>query len=121
MPNNAIGPNFLTLQVRDLERAREFYTNTVGFTTTETAAPNAVVLDTQPIKIALRKAVIDLDSVPELGWGVVLWIKAEDPDKLAEVVASAGVTITKPPCDGFCGREFQFKDPDGYELTVYEG
>ncbi|MFF8608450.1 VOC family protein [Streptomyces sp. NPDC015346] len=118
---NAIGPNFLTLQVRDVERSRRFYTDVVGFKETDSKVPTAAVLDTAPIKLALRQATIDLDSVPELGWGVVLWIKAEDPDGLAKIVAEQGVTITKPPCDGFCGREFQFKDPDGYELTVYEG
>ncbi|MGO1051411.1 VOC family protein [Crossiella sp. CA198] len=119
--SNAVGPNFLTLQVRDLERSKRFYTELVGFTPTESKVPTAVVLDTAPIKLALRQSAIDLDSVSELGWGVVLWIKAEDPDKLAKELAAEGVTITKPPCDGFCGREFQFKDPDGYELTIYEG
>ncbi|MYV53645.1 VOC family protein [Streptomyces sp. SID3212] len=118
---NVIGPNFLTLQVRDVERSRKFYTEVVGFKPTESKVPTAAVLDTEPIKIALRQATIDLDSVTELGWGVVLWIKANDPDKLAKQLAESDVTITKPPCDGFCGREFQFRDPDGYELTVYEG
>ncbi|RKT55707.1 VOC family protein [Saccharothrix australiensis] len=122
MPDNAIGPNFLTLQVRDVERSVRFYTELVGFPAAESSKnPDAVVLETRPIKVALRRAGIDLDAVPRLGWGVVLWIKAEDPDGLAAKLAAADVTITKPPCDGFCGREFQFRDPDGYELTVYEG
>jgi catechol 2,3-dioxygenase-like lactoylglutathione lyase family enzyme len=122
VPNNAIGPNFLTLQVRDVQRSLSFYTELVGFEAAESSKnPNAAVLETQPIKLALRKAQIDLDAVPELGWGVVLWVKAENPDKLAAELAAADVTITKPPCDGFCGREFQFRDPDGYELTIYEG
>jgi catechol 2,3-dioxygenase-like lactoylglutathione lyase family enzyme len=123
MSHNAIGPNFLTLQVRDLERARRFYTDVVGFTPAESKVPTAAVFATEPIRLALRQTSVDLDAVGEgrLGWGVVLWIKAEDPDRLAKELAAADVTITKPPCDGFCGREFQFRDPDGYELTVYEG
>ncbi|WP_158845602.1 VOC family protein [Saccharothrix deserti] len=122
MPTNAIGPNFLTLQVRDVERSLRFYTELMGFEPTESSKnPNAAVLDTKPIKLALRKSVIDLDAVSQLGHGVVIWIHAEDPDKLAAHLAEHDVTITKPPCDGFCGREFQFKDPDGYELTIYTG
>lgn len=119
---NAVGPNFLTLQVRDLERARSFYADVMRFPQEpDSKNPNAVVFDTAPIRLALRKASVDLDSVSELGWGVVIWVKAADPDRLAKELAERDVTITKPPCDGFCGREFQFRDPDGYELTVYEG
>jgi catechol 2,3-dioxygenase-like lactoylglutathione lyase family enzyme len=123
MSHNAIGPHFLTLQVRDLERARRFYTEVVGFPPAESKVPTAAVFATEPIRLALRQASIDLDAVApdKLGWGVVLWIKAKDPDQLAKELAAYDVTITKPPCDGFCGREFQFRDPDGYELTVYEG
>lgn len=118
---NAVGPNFLTLQVRDLERAKQFYTDVVGFTPGESKAPNAAVFETTPIKLALRQTSIDLDSVEKLGWGVVIWIVAADPDGLAKKLETHDIEITKPPCDGFCGREFQFRDPDGYELTVYEG
>jgi predicted enzyme related to lactoylglutathione lyase len=118
---NAIGPDFLTLQVRDLERARRFYTEVVGFAPTESKVPTAAVFATSPIRLALRQATVDLDAAGGLGWGVVIWIKAEDPDRLAKRLEEQHVTITKPPCDGFCGREFQFRDPEGYELTVYEG
>nr|MDT0662547.1 VOC family protein [Micromonospora sp. DSM 115978] len=119
--SNVVGPNFLTLQVRDLERSRAFYRDVVGFVPGESKAPNAAVFEADPINLALRQTSIDLDSVSQLGWGVVIWIKAKDPDGLAGHLQQHGVTLTKPPCDGFCGREFQFRDPDGYELTVYEG
>ena len=101
--------------------SRRFYTEIVGLPPCDSKVPTAAVFDTEPIKLALRQTAIDLDSVPQLGWGVVLWIKALDPDRLAKELQAANVTLTKPPCDGFCGREFQFRDVDGYELTVYEG
>ncbi|MGN9908990.1 VOC family protein [Phytohabitans sp. LJ34] len=119
---NAVGPNFLTLQVRDLERSRRFYADLLGFKQEPVSKnPNAIVFETTPIKLALRRTTIDLDSVSQLGWGVVIWVHAEDPDRLAKDLAEQDITITKPPCDGYCGREFQFRDPDGYELTIYEG
>ncbi|GAA2777976.1 VOC family protein [Saccharopolyspora taberi] len=122
MSTNVVGPDFLTLQVSDLERSRRFYTETVGFTQVESKIPNAAVLGAKPIKIALRQATDDLSIVSQLGHGVVIWIKAEDPDKLVAEIAAAGVEITKPICDGSCGREFIFRDPfDGYQITIYEG
>ncbi|MEV0085184.1 VOC family protein [Saccharopolyspora sp. NPDC050642] len=121
MSTNVVGPDFLTLQVRDLERARRFYTEVVGFSTVESKVPNAAVLAAAPIRIALRQATIDLDEVAKVGHGVVVWIKAENPDKLHEQLTAAGVPISKPICDGSCGREFIFEDPDGYLITVYEG
>ena len=121
MSRNAVGPNFLTLQVRDLERSRAFYRDLVGLPPGDSKVPTAAVFDTEPIQLAVRQATVDLDAVDKLGWGVVLWIKAEEPDRLAKELSAADVEITKPPCDGFCGREFQFRDPDGYELTIYEG
>ncbi len=122
MSGNAVGPNFLTLQVHDLERSRRFYTELLGLPPSTAPGPaNAAVFETRPIKLAVRQATIDLDAVSEVGWGVVVWIKAEDPDLLAKQLADAGVEISRPPCDGACGREFAFVDPDGYELTIYEG
>ncbi|GAB3210875.1 VOC family protein [Marinactinospora thermotolerans] len=118
---NVVGPDFLTLQVRDLERSTRFYTELVGFVTVPSKVPNAAVLGAEPIRIALRQATDDLDSVERLGWGIVVWIKAEDPDKLAERLRAEGVRIVKPLCDGSCGREFIFEDPDGYRITIYEG
>lgn len=118
---NVVGPDFLTLQVRDLERSRRFYTELVGFHTVPTKVPNAAVLGSTPIKVALRQATDDLDEVAKLAWGVVIWIKAEDPDKVAATLADNGVNIVKPLCDGACGREFIFEDPDGYRITIYEG
>ncbi|WP_223839953.1 MULTISPECIES: VOC family protein [Saccharopolyspora] len=121
MSTNVVGPDFLTLQVRDLERARRFYTEVVGFSTVESKVPNAAVLGAEPIRIALRQATIDLDEVAKVGHGVVVWIKAENPDKLHAQLTSADVPISKPICDGSCGREFIFEDPDGYLITIYEG
>ncbi|TQN28301.1 glyoxalase/bleomycin resistance protein/dioxygenase superfamily protein [Haloactinospora alba] len=118
---NVVGPDFLTLQVRDLERSRRFYTDIVGFHTVPTKVPNAAVLGSEPIKVALRQATDDLDAVSKVAWGVVIWIKAEDPDKVAAKLAEHDVPIVKPLCDGSCGREFIFEDPDGYRITIYEG
>lgn len=117
---NAVGVNFMTLQVRDLEGSRRFYTDLVGLTPKDESPPNTAVFATEPIPMALREASIDLDAVETLGWGVVIWLKAVDPDALWERLSSAGVTIVEEPCDAACGRTFVFEDPDGYRITVHD-
>lgn len=117
---NALGVNFVTIQVRDLERSRRFYAEQVGLPQKEDAPPNAAVFATEPIPMALRQASIDLDAVTSLGWGIVLWLKANDPDALSARLSSAGVKIIEQPCDSACGRTFVFEDPDGYRITVHD-
>lgn len=117
---NAVGFNFFTLQVRDLERSRRFYTDVLGLAPKDSSPPNAQVFATTPIPFAVREASVDLDAVDKLGWGVVMWMKAEDPDALHKQLADVGVEIIEEPCDQACGRVFVFADPDGYLVTVHD-
>lgn len=120
LARNAVGVNFVTIQVRDLDRSRRFYTEQVGLTPKEQSPPNAAVFATEPIPMAVREASIDLDAVEKLGWGVVLWLKAEDPDALCKKLADAGTAIIEQPADNVCGRTFVFEDPDGYQIMVHD-
>lgn len=81
--------------------------------------PHAVVFDTKPITFAIREPLVDLNKVPQLGWGVVLWLAADDADALHASLVQAGVTILAPLADGPFGRFFTFSDPDGYGITVH--
>lgn len=114
-----IGPDFLALQVRDLDASRQFYTERLGLTAAPHSPPDAVVFDTRPIAFALRRPLVDLDASPYLGWGISLWIAADDADALHRALADAGVTVVAPPADGPFGRFFTFRDPDGYGITVH--
>ena len=62
---SAIGPDFISLQVRDLERSAAFYERHLGLTRAKTAPPHAVVFDTQPIPFAVREPLpgVDLDTL----------------------------------------------------------
>jgi predicted enzyme related to lactoylglutathione lyase len=114
-----IGPDFIALQVRDLEASKQFYTEQLGLKVAERSPPDAVVFDTKPIAFAIRRPLVDLQASPHLGWGVSLWVAADDADVLHRVLADAGVTIVAPPADGPFGRFFTFRDPDGYGITVH--
>ncbi len=114
------GPDFITLHVRDLDASRRFYAEVVGFPLSPEVRPNAVAFATRPIAFAIRKAQIDLDAVPHLGHGIILWFLADDAAALHAQMVERGVTIESGLADGPFGKTFTFRDPDGYHITVHD-
>jgi catechol 2,3-dioxygenase-like lactoylglutathione lyase family enzyme len=114
----AIGPDFVSLQVRDLEASADFYTERLGLRRAP-GPPHAVVFATDPIPFALREPAVDLDATDRLGWGVALWLKADDVEAIHEDLVRHDVTIVTAPFDGPFGRTFSFADPDGYTVTLH--
>jgi predicted enzyme related to lactoylglutathione lyase len=116
------GPDFIGLQVRDLDKAADFYETHLGLERAAGAPPHAVVFATEPIAFAVREPLpgVDLDAVsPRPGAGVVLWLGADDAQEVHDRLAAHGVPIVVPPFDGPFGRTFTFTDPDGYAVTVH--
>lgn len=114
-----IGPDFIALQVSDLEVSAEFYSEQLGLERAAQSPPGAVVFATAPIPFAIREPSVDLQAVERLGWGVALWLKTDDPQVLHERLVHAGVRIVTEPFDGPFGRTFVFADPDGYAVTIH--
>ena len=114
------GPDFVALQVRDLEGSARFYTERLGLRRAAGSPPGAVVFATEPIPFAVREALADLDAVSRPGRGVALWLKADgDIDALHDDLAKRGVAIVTAPSDSPFGRTFAFADPDGYVITMH--
>lgn len=118
---SATGPDFVALQVRDLETSAAFYEHQLGLTRTANSPPEAVVFATEPIPFAVREPLVDLDAVDRLGWGIALWLHCDDADALCAWLREAGVTIAAEPGDSPFGRTFAFVDPDGYRLVAHDG
>ena len=117
------GPDFIALQVRDLEAAAAFYETRLGLRRAPVSPPHAVVFATRPASFAVRTPLpgLDLDAVtPQPGAGVALWLKADDAQSLHDDLAAAGVPIVAAPIDGPFGRTFTFRDPDGYAVTIHD-
>ncbi len=118
------GPDFLALQVRDLDRSATFYESRLGLRRLPASPPGAVVFDTKPVPFAVREPLpgTDLEAAsPRPGVGVSLWLFADAAQELHDQLAAAGVPIVSAPMDGPFGRMFTFVDPDGYALTVHDG
>lgn len=115
------GPDFISLQVRDLERAAQFYEGHLGLQRAPQSPPNAVVFSTTPIPFAVREPLpgTDLDSVAHPGVGVGLWLQCDGVEELHAALVAAGTQILAPPTSGPFGTTFVLADPDGYAITVH--
>ena len=118
---NLLGPDFISLQVRNLATSRTFYTEMLGLTIDERFnTADFVLFDTSTIPFALSEAKVNLDEAPHPGWGVALWIDCDNVNELHAKMEAAGATIIQQPYDGPFGRTFVFADPDGYRITANE-
>jgi predicted enzyme related to lactoylglutathione lyase len=115
------GPDFISLQVRNLSASRAFYKETLGFTTdSRFDASDFVLFDTNSIPFGLREASVNMDEAPHPGRGVALWIDCARVDELYAKLQANEATIITPPYDSLFGRAFVFADPDGYRITANE-
>jgi predicted enzyme related to lactoylglutathione lyase len=114
-----LGPDFISLQVRDLTASRTFYTRTLGLAVDESfTAPDFVLFESSTIPFGLGQAPAGTDGASAPGRGVALWIDCDDVDALHAALEAAGATIIRPPQDGPFGRCVVFADPDGYRITA---
>jgi predicted enzyme related to lactoylglutathione lyase len=115
------GPDFLALQVRDLERAARFYEQRLGLRRAPVSPPGAIVFATEPVAFAVRDPLpgTDLDA-GQPGLGVALWMGADDAQALHDELAADHTEIVQAPFDGPFGRTFVVRDPDGYAITIHD-
>jgi predicted enzyme related to lactoylglutathione lyase len=119
---STLGPDFIALQVRDLDAAAAFFELHLGLRRTPDSPPGAVVFDTAPIPFAVREPLPGVDlsaAAPHPGTGVALWLAVEDADALHDRLVSVGVEVLGPVSDSPFGRTFAFIGPEGYALTAH--
>jgi predicted enzyme related to lactoylglutathione lyase len=116
------GPDFVSLQVRDLAASQAFYERYLGLVRSPAGPPHAVVFDTRPIAFALRDLVegTDLDAAPQPGVGTSVWLHATDVQAVHDALVADGRAIVTAPFDGPFGRTFVLADPDGYQVTLHD-
>jgi predicted enzyme related to lactoylglutathione lyase len=117
----ATGPDFISLQVRDLESSAAFYEQYLGLVRNPAGPPHAVVFDTKPVAFAVRDPLpgVDLAAIQQAGEGIAVWLHAPDAQQIHDALAEDRVRIVTEPFDGPFGRTFTFADPDGYQITLH--
>lgn len=114
--------DFASLQVRNLEVSKAFYTNKLGFELSEMSNPYAYVFkyNQGEASFAIRTPIGNLDG-KELGVGSSIWFAIDERiEELQNQLSEKGVmllgTINHTPF----GKTLMVKDPDGYIITFLE-
>src|SRR5271156_1563857 len=91
----ATGPDFISLQARDLDASQAFYEQSPGLVRSQAGPPHAVVFETKPIAFALRDVVpgTDLASVAQPGIGAAIWLHATDVQAIYDALVADGHAI----------------------------
>jgi predicted enzyme related to lactoylglutathione lyase len=112
---------FVSIQVRDLEQSREFYTNLLGFKQSDMINPAAVVFEQAAGAVfAIRKPLVNLDAVSQLGHGVALWFGVADIEQNFQSFQAKGGKVVQAIQDTPFGKTFVVADPDGYQITIQQ-
>ena len=113
---------FVSLQVRDLEVSKTFYTAKLGFELAAIDNPAAYIFkyNNGEASFAIRKPIADVGE-KELGIGVSLWFAMDEniEDLQTKLIAQQVIllgTINPSPF----GKTLMVKDPDGYIITFLE-
>ena len=118
-----VGPDFVALQVRDLEKSAQFYEQRLGLQRSPHHPDDAIVFNTHPIPFAVRKPLpgVDLDvTSPYPGTGVALWIYVPNSQQLFDELEEYGAKVETPLNETPLGTAFSLRDPDGYLLTIHD-
>lgn len=113
---------FASLQVRDLEASRKFYTEKLGFEASQASNPHACIFSYNKgeSSFAIRTPIGDLQD-KELGVGTSLWFTIDgNIEHLQATLLQQNVVLLGPVQNTPFGRIIIAKDPDGYNITFLE-
>lgn len=113
-------------QVRDVPRAVEFYTNTLGFTLDHQALPAFGQVSIGGLKLVLSgpgasgsRAMPDGRRQEPGGWNRVILRVNDLPARIAEL-GERGAHFRNEMEVGPGGRQIQIEDPDGNPIELFE-
>ena len=103
------GPDFLSIQVRDLQRSAGFYERELGLQPMAGSPPGVVAFQTSPIPFAVREPLpgTDLDAGPA-GLGVLLSLRADDAQALHDQLKTHSVPILTRTSNSVNARTCKF-------------
>lgn len=113
--------DFASLQVKDLDVSKDFYTNKLGFEIS-VLTPEACIFSYKQgeASFAIRKPMANLVG-KELGIGVSLWFAIDgNIEDFLQQLSSVAVEPLGPINNTPFGKTLIVKDPDGYNITFLQ-
>ena len=111
------GLDFVMLHVPNIDQARTFYTEKLGFVV-EDQMPGFVQFKRNGETSAIFALQEDKEVAPHSG--VELWWIVDNADATYAALVSLGVEIVSRPADEPFGRAFVIKDPAGNEINMFQ-
>ena len=114
---------FVVLYVRDMEKAKAFYTDILGLTVVDAVSgPNFVALRSDGgslVALQDKKASLFPPGQEEQPGSIELSFEVDDVDATWNRWKEQGVALVSEPVDLPFGRYCMVKDPDGHYLSAY--
>jgi predicted enzyme related to lactoylglutathione lyase len=110
--------DYIELPVDDLEKAKVFYANALGWTFNDYGPDYAGLQDPRNPGKEFGGLNADRNSTP--GAGVLVLARTDDADAALAAVLAAGARVVAPLYEYPGGRRFTFADPFGNVLGIYE-
>jgi predicted enzyme related to lactoylglutathione lyase len=110
--------DYVELPVDDLEQAKAFYANALGWTFNDYGGEYAGIQD--PRNPGQEVGGLNPVRVSSRGGGVLALVRSDDAEASLASVLAAGGRIEVELHDYPGGRRFTFADPSGNILGVYE-
>ncbi len=112
-----LGLDFVMLHVPNIEKARTFYSEKLGFTV-EDQQPGFVQFKQNEGMGAIFALQEDSGAAPHAG--VELWWIVDNADTTYATLVSRDVEIVSQPTDEPFGRAFIIKDPAGNMINMFQ-
>ena len=106
-----ITPNYFELKAVDLERTKQFYTSALGMTFTD-YGPQYAAVETGPVALGFAAGDEPVAPLPAF--------ESDNLEESLQAVTHAGGKIVKAIFAFPGGRRFQFTDPSGNEIAIFQ-
>jgi lactoylglutathione lyase len=116
--------DFLSLQVRNINLSKKYYTEVFGFSVAKVQPQpeHAVVFENEAgASFAIRLPLGNLGTLEKLGTGAMPWFAVKDVQSIFDKIKKQnGRLMQDRPQEGPFGKFFSTIDPDGYVLTFHQ-
>ena len=112
-----LGLDFILLHVPNIEQARTFYTEKMGFAV-ESQQPGFVQFKQHDGKGAIFALQEEAGVSPHQG--IELWWMVDNADATYDALVSKDVEIVSQPSDEPFGRALSIKDPAGNVINMFQ-